>query len=231
MSPILAFAAYLLLAYNKVSVTASKILNQVHFIDSSGTTLSITRLYYSAQYDAGYWRYALPSSIITILIIVLPIILLEFPVRLFEKCISRVPVIMTYYPAAKVNIFLDAFQGCFHDNRRYFASAYFFFRLIVNVFLVFLPTLSLQITSATSLYHDGCADCISTTVQSSCLQLHRYSLLFQPCLHWYFKSIHAANQQQLGPNGNHKCCAGCLEYPNQPAFGLHSGVHNMALLG
>ena len=145
VSPIMAFAALLLLSYNKVSVTASKILSRVHFIDSSGTTVGITRLYYAAQYDAGDWRYVLPSSIISILIIVLPIILLGFPVRLFEKCVNRVPLIMKYYPADKVNIFLDAFQGCFHDNRRYFASAYFFFRLIVNVLLVLLPTLSLQL--------------------------------------------------------------------------------------
>ena len=118
VSPIMAFAALLLLSYNKVSVTASMILSRVHFIDSSGTTVGITRLYYAAQYDAGDWRYTLPSSIIIILIIVLPLILLGFPVRLFEKCINRVPLIMKYYPADKVNIFLDAFQGCFRDNRR-----------------------------------------------------------------------------------------------------------------
>ena len=145
-SPILAFAAFLLLSYNKVSTTASKMLSQVRFRNASGSDIEVTRLYYAAQYDAGDWRYTLPSVIITVLIIVLPIMLLGFPVRLFEKCISRAPAIMKYYPADKINIFLDAFQGCFLDNRRYFASAYFFFRLIVNVFFVFLPTLSIQLT-------------------------------------------------------------------------------------
>ena len=145
-SPILTFAAFLLLSYNKVSITASKVLRYVSFRDASGLDIGMTRSYYAAQYDSGYWRYALPSSFITVLIIVLPIILHGFPVRLFEKCISRVPAIMKHYPADKVDIFLDAFQGCFLDNRRYFASAYFFFRLIVDVFFVFLPSVSLQFT-------------------------------------------------------------------------------------
>eukprot|EP00731_Ephydatia_muelleri_P000450 Em0001g450a len=145
-SPILAFAAFLLLSYSKVSITASKVLRYVSFRNASGLDIGVTRSYYAAQYDSGYWRYSLPSSFITVLIIVLPIILLGFPVRLFEKCISRVPAIMKHYPADKVNIFLDAFQGCFLDNRRYFASAYFFFRLIVNVGFVFLPNVSLQFT-------------------------------------------------------------------------------------
>ena len=146
VSPILAFAAFLLLSYNKVSVTASKILSQTRFRDASGTTIAGTRSFYAAQVSASDWRYALPSSIVSILIIALPIVLLGFPVRWFEKCIGRAPAIMKYYPADKVNIFLDAFQGCFRDNRRYFASAYFFFRLFVNVALVFLPTLSLRLT-------------------------------------------------------------------------------------
>eukprot|EP00731_Ephydatia_muelleri_P035438 Em0124g8a len=145
-SPILAFAAFLLLSYNKVSITASKVLRYVSFRNASGLDIGVTRSYYAAQYDSSYWRYSLPSSFITVLIIVLPIILLGFPVRLFEKCISRVPAIMKHYPADKVNIFLDAFQGCFLDNRRYFASAYFFFRLIVDVIFVFLPSVSLQFT-------------------------------------------------------------------------------------
>ena len=145
-SPILAFAAFLLLSYNKVSITASKILSQVRFRNASGLDIGMTRYYYAAQYNSGYWRYSLPSSFITVLIIVLPIILLGFPVRLFEKCISRMPAIMKHYPADKINIFLDAFQGCFLDNRRYFASAYFFFRLIVNVGFVLLPNVSLQFT-------------------------------------------------------------------------------------
>ena len=145
-SPILAFAAFLLLSYNKVSITASKVLRYVSFKNASGLDIGVTRSYYAAQYDSSYWRYSLPSSFITVLIIVLPIILLGFPVRLFEKCISRVPAIMKHYPADKVNIFLDAFQGCFLDNRRYFASAYFFFRLIVDVIFVFLPSVSLQFT-------------------------------------------------------------------------------------
>ena len=197
VSPILAFAALLLLAYNKVSVTASKILSQVRFIDSSGTTVSITRLYYAAQYDVGYWRYALPSSIITILIIVLPFILLEFPVRLFEKFISRVPVMMKYYPAAKVNIFLDAFQGCFHDNRRYFASAYFFFRLIVNVLLEVLPTLSLQITCQQLL-------CITMVVLIAFLQ--PYKVPAYNCIDILFFAnlafIGALNQYMLQTSNN-----------------------------
>ena len=145
VSPILAFAAFLLLSYNKFSVTASKILMQTRFIDASGTIISGTRSYYAAQFEAGDWRYVLPSSIVTILIIALPIVLLGFPVRLFEKCIGRAPAIMKYYPADKVNIFLDAFQGCFRDNRRYFASAYFFFRLFVNVVFLFLPSPSMKL--------------------------------------------------------------------------------------
>ena len=146
VSPILAFAAFLLLSYNKFCTTTSKLLNQVTFINASGSSITLTRLYYAAQFYPGYWKYALPCSIISILIIVLPIILLGFPVHLFEKCISHVPAIMKHYPAEKVNIFLDAFQGCFRDNRRYFASAYFFFRLIINIFLVLLPTSSILLS-------------------------------------------------------------------------------------
>lgn len=145
-SPVLAFAAFLLLSYNKFSITVSKIFSQVRFWDATGSDVHLVRFLYAAQFDAGDWRYALPSSIIAILIIVLPIILLGYPVRLFERCISHVPRLMKHYPADKVNIFLDAFQGCYKDNRRYFASAYFFFRLLISVVFVFLPSLRLQLT-------------------------------------------------------------------------------------
>lgn len=38
-----------------------------------------------------------------------------------------------YWPTLRINIFLDAFQGCYKPNRRYFTGVYFIFRLVIFI--------------------------------------------------------------------------------------------------
>ena len=50
------------------------------------------------------------------------------------------------YPFDKVNILLDTFQGCFRNNRRFFAGLYFLFRLALYTTYMLTDTWLLQYT-------------------------------------------------------------------------------------
>ena len=133
-----AFASFILLSYTKFSLTSSLIITPVHLSTLSGKTLSPAYFSFAGQkrYSApeNILRYVLPASVVFATFVAIPpLMLLDYPLRLFEGVLRRCPLLWRVYPSAKIHIMLDAFQGCYRDNYRWFAGLYFIFRLIINV--------------------------------------------------------------------------------------------------
>ena len=132
-----AFASFLLLSYSKFSLTSSYIISERSLIDENGNSEE-SRVYYAGQYSSQNslykYKYFLPAIIILVVFCVIPpILLLEYPLKWFEKAISKVYCLRRHYPMTKVQIFLDAFQGCYRNRMRFFAGLYFIFRLIIDL--------------------------------------------------------------------------------------------------
>ena len=132
-----AFAAFLLLSYNKFSLTSAYIMNHQYFVDENGTIISTSRVYYAGHYtmeDKTYLvHYFIPALVFFILFGLLPpLFLLHYPMRVFEWCLEKVHCLWRFYPATKVHVLLDTFQGCFKIKYRFFAGLYFVFRLVIN---------------------------------------------------------------------------------------------------
>ena len=145
-----AFAAFLLLSYTKFSLTASYILQKEALIDEKGRVSDQPeRVYYAGNFAANDFQYItcylMPSYIIlAVFVIIPPILLLDYPLRVFETCLMKVNCLWCYYPAGKVHVFLDTFQGCFRHNFRFFAGLYFLFRLTISVNFILSRTLLQQ---------------------------------------------------------------------------------------
>jgi hypothetical protein len=139
-----AFSAFLLLSYTKFSLTSSYIVNIHPFYNATGQEVGEERAYFDGTYtsiDTEYlYRYRIPGIIVLIVIAVFPLLLFGYPVVWFEKCIIKVDFLWRWYPADKVQIFLDTFQGCYRDDRRFFAGMYFAFRLTINASYIIVNT-------------------------------------------------------------------------------------------
>ena len=137
-----AFAAFLLLSYTKFNLTSSYIIESRPLIDENGNRVGPGRVYYAGHLeynDPTYtFFYLLPSWIIFIFGCITPLLLLSYPLRLFEWCISRYGFLWRFYPRDKVHAILDSFQGCYRNKMRFFAGLYFLFRLTINT--VYLAT-------------------------------------------------------------------------------------------
>lgn len=133
-----AFAAFVLLSYIRFSLTSSYLVTLQPLVNAQGDQLGVLRSWFAGQYasdDTEYvLKYALPAYIVFATFVAIPpILLLDYPVRLFEWCLRKFPRLWRYYRVDYVNILLDTFQGSFKGNRRFFAGLYFLFRLAINV--------------------------------------------------------------------------------------------------
>ena len=139
-----AFASFLLLSYTKFSTTSSYILNTQHPIDENGSQVSPARVYYASQYsvdDPAYLYYKIPAIIVfTTIVIFLPIILLDYPLKMLEWVIARVRCLKMIYPVDKVHLFMNMFQGCYRNKMRFFAGLYFVFRFVINLSYILTDT-------------------------------------------------------------------------------------------
>ena len=138
-------AAFLLLSYTKFSLTSSYLVSKTPLFDENGTDIGHERIYFYGKYDTHtpeYIRwYLIPAAVaFTIFVAIPPLLLLDFPLKAFELCIRRVPILQKYYPFDKVHILLDTFQGCYKNKMRFFAGLYFVFRLVINVAYVVSDT-------------------------------------------------------------------------------------------
>ena len=133
------FAAFVLLSYINFCLvstylTASQTLtdgNQTQVgprvLTFQGTVTTTSPLYRQ--------RYALLALFVLMTFIAIPpLLLLQYPLQWFEYLITKASRLNRLYPHVTVKILLDTFQGCYKDNRRYFAGLY----LLVRVALYFI---------------------------------------------------------------------------------------------
>ena len=131
------FAAFLLLSYTKFSLTTSHILSFHSLYDENGKEID-KRIHLAGQFSITekryILRYLLPSCFIFITFIAIPpLLLLDYPVRWMERIINKFSLLKKAYPADKVQILLDTFQGCYRSKMRFFAGMYFIFRLVFHL--------------------------------------------------------------------------------------------------
>ena len=123
------FAANLLLSYTRLTLSSL-------FILETNKNTDHQRAFYAGQYktsDNQYiFRYQAPACLVLLITFLLPASLFKYPILWLEKIIIRIKWLSTLYPADKVHIFLDTFQGCYRDDRRYFAGMYFLFRIFMG---------------------------------------------------------------------------------------------------
>ena len=132
-----AFAAFLLLAYTKVSLISSYLMSTMYLKDENGSAIEPLRLYLAGQYstnDSVYYYYTVPALFMCFTFVALtPLLLLDFPLRALEWLISKSACLRRIYPTVKIHILLDTFQACYKKNMRFFAGLYFRCRLITNL--------------------------------------------------------------------------------------------------
>ena len=133
-----AFAAFILLSYTKLSTISSHLLTAVKMNDG------VWRMYLAGQHTHNSIEYKVYLSVgivvFSTFVLITPIILLDYPLRLAKRAISKCPSGSRIYPTAKIQALLDTFQGCFKDNMRFFAGLYFACRLVLNLAYVFSGT-------------------------------------------------------------------------------------------
>ena len=136
-----AFAAFILLSYTKFSIISAHMLLSQPLFDENGVSSGSSRVYYAGQFSTDSYEYFPYKTIAYIVyctfVVIPPILLLDFPRRIFEKAIGQFDCLWKYYPADKIQIFLDTFQGCFKNKMRFFAGLYFVFRLVINTAYIF----------------------------------------------------------------------------------------------
>ena len=80
------------------------------------------RPYFAGQHRFSDLSYILPNVIPACIVLVTfiaipPILLLDYPMRWIESAIFKSPALTRWYPKVGIGIVLDAFQGCFHDDK------------------------------------------------------------------------------------------------------------------
>ena len=141
-----AFAAFVLLSYNRLCLITIVLLAPVRIVNKLIQTVEM-RVYYNGDmlYADSYYsiRYKLLGFLFLLLLIILSITLLHYPVRWLDWLVGKVRCLRSVYPTVSIAILLDTFQGCFKDNRRYFAGLYLALRLLL--FFAFSLTLLQQL--------------------------------------------------------------------------------------
>ena len=133
-----AFAAFLLLSYNKLTLVSTNLIQLVGaqlFYDENGTKI-VQDISFTETAEDVSKLHLLGYIVFATFVAIPPLLLLEYPVKLLEWCINKVNCLRRFYPADKVHILLDTFQGCYRNKMRFFAGLYFLFRLIIDVSFV-----------------------------------------------------------------------------------------------
>ena len=130
-----AFATFILLSYVKFLSVSHYLLKFAKLYRGDGEKLHSTVMYYDGNikyFHKQHLPYAIPAIVIPTLLAILPIILLLYPTRAFQKCLTRCGV-----NSQALRTFVEIFHGCFKDGTngtrdcRYFAGLYFILRIIV----------------------------------------------------------------------------------------------------
>ena len=140
-----AFSTFLLLSYSKAIVVSFRLLYRTSVFNIDGEKIS-TLLQFDPKITY-FGREHAPFAVMAVIIIimlVLPIVLLVlYPMRLFQKCIGRCQCRATH----TVHMFVDTYQGCLKDGtngtRDYRAVSAIY--LILRFILLSLYTQSTEI--------------------------------------------------------------------------------------
>ena len=134
------FVGFIYLSYTKFALASTKLLSTTGLLRSDGSSVpDIKLVYYAGQYVFGQKEYMLPYGVVAIIVFVifavlLPVLLMG-PFQLMNWLADKpcFQFLNKYWPTLRINIFLDAFQGCYKPNRRYFTGVYFIFRLVIFI--------------------------------------------------------------------------------------------------
>ena len=134
-----AFAAFLLLSYTKFTIISFRLLHPTYLYDDSGHTVE-TRLHWDGTImvcSSEHAPYIALAVFVLVVFIFLPsALLLLYPFRAFHACIRLITCGRFELTGGKLQLFLNAFYGCFKDGTepgthdwRCFAGLYFILRI------------------------------------------------------------------------------------------------------
>ena len=133
-----AFASFFLLSYVKIMNVTMDLLDSTE-IHQLGLNISTLGVFYSptvTYFGHDHLPYAIFALTVCILFVIIPpIVLILYPFRCFQKCLSFIPL--------KWNLilhgFIDTFQGCYKDGAepgafdcRWFSALIMLIRLFIN---------------------------------------------------------------------------------------------------
>ena len=130
-----AFATFILLSYTKFIRVSITILSPSNVYNINGSVVEQTVNYdpTTEYFSNNHFPYAALAVVILATFGALPpLLLLLYPFRWFQRCLTRCRL-----QSHALRAFVDAFQGCYKDgrnggpDRRYFAGIYFIFRIII----------------------------------------------------------------------------------------------------
>ena len=133
-----AFGAFIVLSYSRFCDVVSTLVDPGHLWGVNGTV--VVRVYQYGEYDyhgKEFLPYKLVGFTLTAILCVIPLLMLQYPLHWLERICAKTK--KTWYPSVLIGTILDVFQGCFKDNRRYFAGLYLILRLLLN----FTPLLAM----------------------------------------------------------------------------------------
>ena len=134
-----AFAAFLLLSFTKLTTISYRLLHPSSLYDESGDVVD-TRLYWDGTikaYTNDHAPYIVLAVFVLVVFVFLPsALLLLYPFRAFHACIRLITCGRFELTGGKLQLFLNAFYGCFKDGTepgtydcRCFAGLYFIVRI------------------------------------------------------------------------------------------------------
>ena len=139
-----AFTGFMYLSYAKFTLSSTKTLSTTGLFGQDGSAVSgISLIYYAGQYYFGQREYILPYGLLAIVVfmivaVVLPILLLgPFDLMNWLTDKPKFNSLNKYWPTLKINIFLDAFRGCYRPECWYMSGTYFLLRLTVFIIYAF----------------------------------------------------------------------------------------------
>ena len=135
-----AFDAFIVLSYSRFCDVVSTLVDPGHVWGVNGTVVSV-RVYENGEYEyysKAFLPYKVVGFTITAILCVIPLLLLQYPLQWLEYMCAKTK--KTWYPSVLICTILDVFQGCYKDNRRYFAGLYLILRLLLN----FTPLLTIK---------------------------------------------------------------------------------------
>ena len=131
-----AFATFTLLSYVKFLIVSNLLLLPANVYNRHGEELRFMVVYYAANVRFFHGEH-LPIAILAIFVVVVfiimpPLVLLLYPIPLFQKCLTTCKM-----NSQALRAFVETFQGCYKDGTngtrdyRYFAGLYFILRILV----------------------------------------------------------------------------------------------------